>query len=594
MAVSTSLRLWPGVVLVVVQWLFWLVLPLVMPELSAIGLIGGILCGALVFAWWLLFSRAPWLERIAVLALMVIAVLGTRSFVDRSISNGLMGRMLYVFSIPALSLALVSALALTRHRSTGLRRAAVAFAVVIACAAFTLLRTGGISGDAKADLHWRWTPTPEQRLLAKEATAPPVPAAPAIEPDPKPSPVAGEPAAAPAKPAADPVKTRPAEWPGFRGPHRDAIVTGVRLDTDWAKSPPVQMWRRPIGPAWSSFAVQGDLFYTQEQRGEDELVSCYRVSTGEPVWRHRDPVRFYESNAGAGPRATPAVNGGRVYALGATGILNALDARTGAVLWSRNAANDTGAKLPGWGFAGSPLVLDDLVIVATSGRLAAFEAATGNVRWRAPVRAGGYSSPQLMTLDGVAQILLLNGDGVMSVSPVDGKMLWDHAWSGVPMLQPASTADGDVLITSGDMMGGMGTRRIALTHNAGTWGATERWSSRGLKPYFNDYVVHKGYAFGFDGNILASIDVADGTRKWKGGRYGNGQLLLLPEQDLLLVTSEEGELVLVKATPDQFTEVARFPAIEGKTWNHPVLIRDILLVRNGEEMAAFRLPLEQR
>jgi hypothetical protein len=112
-----------------------------------------------------------------------------------------------------------------------------------------------------------------------------------------------------------------------------------------------------------------------------------------------------------------------------------------------------------------------------------------------------------------------------------------------------------------------------------------------LKPSFNDSVVHHGYMFGFDGSILACIDVKDGTRKWKGGRYGQGQLVLLRDQDLLLVISEEGELALVKATPDQFTELARFPAIEGKTWNHPVLVGDRLLVRNGNEMVAFRLPL---
>jgi outer membrane protein assembly factor BamB len=151
------------------------------------------------------------------------------------------------------------------------------------------------------------------------------------------------------------------------------------------------------------------------------------------------------------------------------------------------------------------------------------------------------------------------------------------------------TEDGGVLVNTISMNGGLGMRRLAIAHNSGAWTAAERWTSTGLKPYFNDFVLHNGHAYGFDGNILSCIDLQDGTRKWKGGRYGNGQLVLLADQDLLLVLSEEGELALVKATPDQFTEVARLPGLEGKTWNHPVLVRDILLVRNDHEMAAFRL-----
>ena len=181
-----------------------------------------------------------------------------------------------------------------------------------------------------------------------------------------------------------------------------------------------------------------------------------------------------------------------------------------------------------------------------------------------------------------------------STVPSDGTQLWEHAWPGTPIVQPALTADGDVLITTADAMGGLGTRRLAITHGPAGWKVEERWTSRGLKPYFNDFVVHKGHAFGFDGSILACIELEDGKRKWKGGRYGNGQLVLLPDQDLLLVLSEEGELALVGATTDQFRELARFPAIEGKTWNHPVLVGDVLLVRNGEEMVAFRLSLQGR
>jgi outer membrane protein assembly factor BamB len=234
--------------------------------------------------------------------------------------------------------------------------------------------------------------------------------------------------------------------------------------------------------------------------------------------------------------------------------------------------------------------------VATSGRLVAYDVTTGDPRWFGPRDGGGgYSSPHLATIDGVAQILLLRGGGAIGVAPADGALLWEHSWeSGVNIVQPALAADGDILLTAGDAMGGLGIRRITVAHGAAGWTVGERWTSRGLKPYFNDFVAHEGHAFGFDGSILACIDLRDGTRKWKGGRYGHGQLVLLPDQDALLVLSEDGELALVSATPDTFTELARFPAIEGKTWNHPVVAGDVLLVRNGEEMAAFRLSLAGR
>jgi len=386
--------------------------------------------------------------------------------------------------------------------------------------------------------------------------------------------------------------TREAEWPGFRGPARDGVVRGVRIETDWSKSPPVKLWRRPIGPGWSSFAVHGTFLYTQEQRGNDEVVSSYNLTSGEPVWRHRDPARFWESNAGAGPRATPTLGHGRVYTLGGTGILNALHAGDGSVVWSRNAVSDTGAKIPPWGIASSPLVVGEVVIVAPNGRLAGYDAATGRPRWLGSIRGGSYSSPHLSTIDGVPQVVLLNGTGAVGVAPSDGTVLWKHAWDGDGIVQPGVVADGDLLIGSGSgMAANNGMVRVTVAHQPDGWRVKERWTSSGLKPYFNDFVVHHGHAFGFDGSILACIDLSDGQRKWKGGRYGHGQLVLLPDQDVLLVLSEEGELALVRAASDQFTELARVPAIQGKTWNHPVLVGDVLLVRNGEEMAAFRLSL---
>ena len=562
-----SLRLWPGVVAVVLQWLAFYVVPIVVsgPIAGYIAPLGALLGGLAVVVWWAFFSRAPRSERWGAVVLMIVALAATSRIIHQSIATGMMGIMFVLFASPILSLAFVAWAVAGGRLADGPRRTAMVVTILIACGGWTLVRFNGISGGGSADFAWRWAETSEERLLARAGA---------------------EFVALPSAPAA---AEAGAEWPGFRGPDRDGVISGVRIVTDWSQSPPVELWRRPIGPGWSSFAVRGDLLYTQEQRGDDEVVACYNATTGEPVWRHRDATRFWESMGGAGPRGTPTLSDGRVYTFGATGILNVLDAANGTVAWSRNAAADTDTKVPYWGFASSPLVVDDLVIVAVEGALVAYDLATGDPRWFGPNGGAGYSSPHRLTIDGVAQILLMSTAGATSVAPANGKLLWEHPWpSGTRIVQPALIADGDILISRGVTTG---MRRIAVARGPGGWTIEERWTSVRLKPFFNDFVVHEGHAFGFDGRILACIDVEDGKRKWKGGRYGSGQLVLLPDQDLLLVVSEEGELALVSATPDQFTELARFPAIEGKTWNHPVLVGDVLLVRNGQEMAAFRMPL---
>jgi outer membrane protein assembly factor BamB len=593
MSSSKPLRVWPGAVFGTLAGVLFFVLPAVSADAGMIGLAGGLLSALAVLVWWLFFSRAPWPERLGIIVLVALAVTVTYRLVDASIAGGAMGFMLTFFSLPAMAAAVGAAVFLTRHAPSSTRRASLVIGVVVACGFFAMLRTDGML-DGRPQLRWRWTPTPEERLLAKAEEA--LPAAPVAPPAAPVTPAAPDPATSvatstPPTAAVSAETATPAEWPGFRGPSRDGVVRNVRIATDWSSSPPVLLWKRAIGPGWSSFAVQGDLLYTQEQRGNEEVVAAYSVATGKPIWAHRDAVRFYESNGGAGPRGTPTLSGGRVYAFGATGILNALDARTGARLWSGNVARDTDTKVPGWGFSSSPIVAEGVVVVAAAGNLAGYDAATGRHRWTGPRHGGSYSSPQLVTIDGVTQVVMMSSAGTTSVAPATGEVLWEHAWEGGAIVQPAVLPDGGLLINTIAATGGLGVRRLNVAHASGGWRADERWTSTGLKPYFNDFVVHKGHAFGFDGNILACINLEDGKRVWKGGRYGNGQLVLLPEQDLLLVLSEEGELALVSAKADAFAELARMPAIDGKTWNHPAIVRDVLLVRNGEQMAAFRLPI---
>lgn len=373
-------RLWPGVVAVALQWLVWFVVPLAVPGSMFVAVGGGVLGALAVVVWWVCFSRAPWADRLGAVLLMVAALAATSRFVHVSVATAGTGLLFPVYAIPVLSLAFVAWAVATRRVSELPRRLSMVAVILLACGAWTLLRTEGVTGEYRSLFHWRWTQSPEERLLER-------------------------------------TRDEPAE--------RAATPSAVAAPQE---APSAEAGREPAAPP---------------------------------------PARVAEK----GPPPAEA---------------------------------ETGAGWPGF---------------------------------RGPER------------------------------------------------------NGIVLTSAGE---GDGLRRLTIARGAGGWTVDERWRSTKLKAYFNDFVVHGNHAFGFDGGILACVDLADGTRVWKGGRYGRGQLVLLPAQNALLVVSEEGELVLVRATPEQFTELARFPAIQGKTWNHPVLAGDVVLVRNGEEMAAFRLAAGNR
>jgi outer membrane protein assembly factor BamB len=437
-----------------------------------------------------------------------------------------------------------------------------------------LLRMDGIWGGQQADIHWRWTPTAEQLFLAERANRQVAP---------------------PDRAASRELVSRPSDWPGYRGFARDGAVTGVKIETDWDQNPPKQLWKQRVGPAWSSMAVVGDRLFTQEQRGRAEAVVCLDANTGHEVWSHEDTVRFEESVSGAGPRATPAFAGGRIYAQGATGILNCLDANTGERKWSTNIAEDAGAKLPQWGFTASPLVVGQLVIAYAGGKkgLLAYDVDTGKPAWDVSTGTQAYTSPQLATICGEEQILLFDDKGLVAVNPVSGNVLWAHdeTVTGAPRsIQPHAVGKSQVLISS---EADLGTALIDVTHDGKAWATKRGWVSRDLKPSFNDYVVHDGFIYGFDGAGFCCVDLAAGKKRWRERAYGYGQVLLLADQGVLLVISEEGEAVLVAASPGKHEELGRFKAIEGKTWNHPALANGRLYVRNAQEIACYQLQLAE-
>jgi len=557
-----SLRIWPGIGLAIFLLLFNYVIPLIVTDALLISIFGGLLMGLAIVIWWVFFSRAPKIDRWLAIILIILSLVLTSLFNHISIATGGQGSMYFLFAIPIISLAFVAWAVITISLSEKVRRITMVFTIIIASGWWLLVRNDGITGDFNLDLRWRWAKTHEEQFLAREKDE-------LINLS-----------------DIEVLKNSKAEWPGFRGPERDGIVKGVEINTDWKSTPPIELWRRPIGPGCSSFAVNGDLIYTQEQRGEQELVICYYLKTGEPVWKHEDKARFWDSHAGAGPRSTPALSKGRIFTLGATGILNVLDAGDGTVLWSKNAISDSNVKHSGWGYSSSPLVVDDLVIVAAVGKLVAYEVETGNLRWIGPDGGDSYSSPHLLTINGIEQVVLMSGKGATSISPDNGEVLWEYNWTvGSRIVQPAMITNGEILISNGE---GKGLRRIAVSNKSGDWSIEERWTSTQIKPNFNDFIIHKDYAYGFNGPILVCIDIEEGQRKWRSARYG-GQLILLADQDLIIILSEQGDLVLVEANPDKFKELARLGAIEGKTWNHPVLVGGVLLVRNGQEMVAYQV-----
>lgn len=455
-----------------------------------------------------------------------------------------------------------------------IRAALLAGAILAVASFFAIVRVEGVSGDILPKLAWRWAPKADERLAEE------------ISEDGK-----------PADSTIDLAQTTERDFPQFLGPARDARLSGPRLARDWQARPPKKLWRQPIGAGWSSFAVVGSYAVTQEQRGERELVSCYEVLTGKLLWAHADPGRFNAVIAGDGPRATPAIADGRVYAFGANGRLDCLDGATGDVVWTHDVLAEHKAPNLEWGKSCSPAIVGNLVVVSAGGShghsLAAYDKTSGKEVWNGGDDPSSYSSPMFAELAGVEQILIVNHHALAAHDPADGQVLWRYQWTGdqPKVAQPVVVGPNQVLIGSGY---GIGCMLLEIERDeAGELSCREAWKShsRKLKPKFTNVVLHDGFVYGIDdGRTLACIELERGDLKWRGGRYGHGQLLLVG--DLLLVQGETGEVALVEATPKRFTELTRFQAIDGKSWNTPALAGPYLLVRNAEEAACYELPLE--
>ncbi|MEE3368438.1 MAG: PQQ-binding-like beta-propeller repeat protein [Planctomycetota bacterium] len=515
---------------------------------------------------WLLFGlHIRWKLRLSLLLWFTAHAATTGLLVDRSV--------LVSFAFLGLPLAAIatslSAWLLQLLRWPAPRRLVV-LSIPLTLFPWLLLGSDGTTGESLPIFRWRWQLTTEQRWLRR--TKPPTQTS--------------------ESKAERTLLGTDGDWTGFRGPRRDGKVSGIHLQPDWKQHPPQQLWRREIGPGWSSFCVVENRVFTQEQRGDSECVVCYHASTGDLLWVHEDRTRFWDAAGGAGPRATPSFLAGRLYTLGATGILNCLAADSGKLEWSVNIAQSNQAPIPIWGFTGSPLVWKDLVVVCAGGAqqqsVIAYDRINGRRRWASGSIGAGYGSPHFATLHGVEQVIIIDDEGVSGYELLTGRGLWQFDLGGIPgdkTLQPCLLDQQSFLVGMGN---GIGTRFLHCTRSGDDWRIEQRWLSKGLKPKFSDLLYHQGYIYGLDGKALVCLAGDSGKRLWKGGRYGAGQLILLG--DNLLVTAENGELALVAAQPDRYRERGRIKGLEGKTWNHPAYARGQLFVRNGREAACYTLP----
>jgi outer membrane protein assembly factor BamB len=473
---------------------------------------------------------------------------------------------------------------LTRHA----RVVGVAVALAGAVLLVMLFRIRGLTGDFVPVIEPRWASRPAvARPRAPEALPPPP--APTAAPVTAPPPSSG-PATAPVPP---PPEAEEAGFPQFLGPSRDGTLAGPTLARDWQARPPREVWRVPVGEGWSGFAVARGVAVTQEQHGEEERVVAYDPATGRVRWSHGDPARFATTIAGIGPRATPAIAGGRVFTLGATGILNALELATGRVQWTRNVLEEHRAVSPEWGKSSSPLVDGGRVVISVGGpdghSLVAYDAQGGAPVWSAGSDRSSYSTPAVLTLAGRRQLVALNAASLTALDPATGTLLWEQPFPGGQpnVASPVATGPDRVMVSVGY---GIGSKSYQVLDRGGSLVAAPQWESPRLKSKFANFVVYDGLVYGLDDGVLTCLDPATGERRWKDGRYGHGQLLLVGR--LLLVQTEDGEVVLVEPAPDALRELARVRVLDGKTWNPPALAGRLLLVRNDREAAAFQLPVE--
>ncbi len=528
---------------------------------------GGLKPGTHPLVWW---RFMPWVVSVCFL----IGLVWLRWGAETS-DFGLQNVLTYLMTLAAWGFSVLGAM-LTSHRRNWLALLLVPIAFVAGFLA--MFRVVRVDAEIVPQFAWRWS---ESAALPDAETTN-------------------------ASPLDEFFAPRATDYPQFLGPDANSTLLATEIETDWQAHEPRILWKQPIGKGWSGFAVQGDAAYTMEQREQEEWISCYDANTGKLLWHYAIPGLHFNALGGTGPRATPTIYDGRVYAMSAVSELVCLDMRSGARIWSVDLLKITGSTQSEfeskvtWGRSPSALAIDGKVVIPLGGTsaspmqsLIAFDAKTGAEVWRAGDDQISYSSPTVVTLQGQRQILYVSEAKLSAFAIADGKTLWSEPWPShsngdANVSQPIAIDDTRVLMTKGY---GSGAQVIEIALQAGAWSTKSLWKVEGvLRTKFTSCVIKDGCAFGLNDGILECVDLSNGKRLWKKGRYRHGQVLLLGNE--LLITAENGSLVLVAADSKEFRELATLPVIGDVTWNTAALSGDRLLMRNSDEAACVILPLK--
>ena len=517
-------------------------------------------------AWW---RKAPW-----VLAISLLLILLWWRFAANVSDFGLRNVLTYLMAIGAWMLAVLGGM-LTSPKRVWL----AVLLIPVACVAgfLSFFRLVRVDSEIVPQFAWRWSSVAELPETQAENSAA----------------------------ADDFFAARATDYPKFLGPNGDSTLTQIELETDWSAHEPEVRWKQPIGKGWSGFAIQGDAAYTLEQRDQEEWVTCYDANSGKLVWHYAMTGLHFNPLGGAGPRSTPTIHNGRVYAASAVSELVCLDMQSGKLIWSADLlklAATTQAAMEAavaWGRSASPVIVDDKVIIPLGGigeksnTLVAFDTENGSEVWRSGSDQISYSTPTVVTLSGERQLLYVSEKNLASYSIADGQELWSVSWpsgsaSDANVSQPIALDDKRVLMTKGY---GGGSQLIEVAKADGKWTTKSIWKEDSvLRTKFTSCVVKDGFAYGLNDGILECVDLSNGKRAWKKGRYRHGQVILVG--DTLLVTAENGSVVLVAADSKELRELASLPVIGDVTWNTAAISGNRLLMRNSDEAACVILPLK--